>query len=54
VAKDSGNTGWMPPRGGGYRPGKNTASASAKSVKGPAPQPPKGGAGISKSKGGSR
>jgi hypothetical protein len=44
--------GWMAPRGGGYRPGKNTATPSpsptgtAKSAK-----PPAGGAGVSKAGG---
>lgn len=43
--------GWMPPRGGGYRPGKNTAQVSANDRK-PAPKPPHGGAGIGKLKAG--
>lgn len=38
--------GWMPPRGGGYRPGKTTSKTSKSSDK-PA-TPPKGGAGVSK------
>ncbi len=42
--------GWMPPRGGGYRPGSNTAAATPPKATNKAVTPPKGGAGVSKAK----
>jgi hypothetical protein len=39
--------GWMPPRGGGYRPGRNTAGTGVKHTP-PKVQPPKGDAGVGK------
>jgi hypothetical protein len=48
--KPASSEGWMPPRGGGYRPGRNTANGAAqRDTARPAP-PPKGGAGIGRSK----
>ena len=43
----SSTDGWMPPRGGGYRPGKNTASSPPSRTFEPGP-PPKGPAGVAK------
>jgi hypothetical protein len=42
--RTSSNDGWMPPRGGGYRPGRNTASPppTRKSEPGPPPSEPAG------------
>jgi hypothetical protein len=44
----SNSDGWMPPRGGGYRPGKNTTSIPPTRTSPPGP-PPKGPAGVTKS-----
>lgn len=43
--------GWMPPRGGGYRPGKNTATIAPPAGAVPPGPPPKGPAGASKAAG---
>ncbi|MFV8161372.1 hypothetical protein ACNQVK_04525 [Mycobacterium sp. 134] len=40
--------GWIPPRGGGYRPGKNTSTSTASTGSKKSATPPKGGAGVSK------
>lgn len=40
---------WMPPRGGGYRPGKNTSASTAPARTSPPGPPPKGSAGATKS-----
>jgi len=42
--------GWMPPRGGGYRPGKNTATVPPARKPEPGP-PPSGPAGVTKGNG---
>lgn len=47
MASNRNTDGWMPPRGGGYQPGKNTTA----NVTPPRPKtvkPPKGGAGVGK------
>jgi hypothetical protein len=41
-------SGWMPPRGGGYRPGKNTLNATFPARPTPPGPPPVGPAGASK------
>jgi hypothetical protein len=40
---------WVPPRGGGYRPGKNTSASSPPARTSPPGPPPEGPAGASKS-----
>jgi hypothetical protein len=50
-APTTSSDGWMPPRGGGYRPGKNTANTTSPARSTPPGPPPKGPAGVSKAGG---
>ena len=40
--------GWMPPRDGGYRPGRNTTTVTTAKPNTKSVKPPKGGAGVTK------